>query len=63
MASTPTNTPLREQAKAIVGAVLAGLTSLGYALSDGHVSPVEAVGIGIAFVASYGVVFGVSNKP
>lgn len=62
MAQTPLNTPAAEQAKAIIGAILAGLAALGTALADGSVSPVEVVGIAVALLATYGTVFGVDNK-
>lgn len=58
----PATTPVREQAKAVIGGVLAGLAALGTALADGTVSPVEAVGIAIAVIATYGTVFGVRNR-
>ena len=61
MSSNPVTTPAREQAKAITGGVLAGLTALGTALSDGTVSPAEWVGVAIAALATYGTVFGVRN--
>ena len=44
-------------AKAIVGAVLSGLTALGTALTDGVVSPVEWVGVLIAVVGPVGDLF------
>lgn len=50
-----------QQAKAIFGGVLAGLTSLGTAVADGMVSAGEWVGIAIAAVATFGAVFGVGN--
>ncbi len=53
-----------EYAKAIVGAVLAGLTALGTALADGEgVVAWEWVGIAFAVVATFGTVFGVPNAP
>jgi hypothetical protein len=59
--SNPVNTPAGEQAKAILGAILAGLTALGTALADGAVTSVEVVGISIAVLATYATVFGVRN--
>lgn len=51
-----------EYAKATTGAVLAALTSLGTALADGEgVTVLEAVGIAVAAVATFGAVFGVPN--
>lgn len=61
--SKPTDYTLREQAKAVISAVLAGLTALGYALADNTVTGAEIVGIIVAAVATYGTVFGVSNTP
>lgn len=60
--SNPVRTPASEQAKAIIGAILAGLTAFGTALADGSVTPVEIVGIAIAVLATYGSVYGVTNK-
>lgn len=48
--------------KAIVGALLAGLTALGTALADGTVQPVEWVGVAVALIATFGAVFGVKNQ-
>ena len=62
MAQTPLNTPAAAQAKALIGALLAGLTALGTALADGSVTSVEWVGIAIAVLATYGTVFGVGNR-
>ena len=62
MAQTPLNTPAAAQAKALIGALLAGLTALGTALADGSVTGVEWVGIAIAVLATYGTVFGVGNR-
>lgn len=47
--------------KAITGAALAGLTALGTALADGHVTGVEYVGVAVALVGTFGVVFGTTN--
>lgn len=49
--------------KAIIGALIAGLTALGTALTDGAVSPVEVVGVVIAALGTFGGVFGVTNAP
>lgn len=51
----------KEYAKAIVGAVLAGLTAAGAALTDGVITGPEWIGIAIAVVATGGAVFGVPN--
>jgi len=59
--NNPLTTPVQEQIKAVLGAVLAGLTALGTSLADGVVTSVELVGIAIAVLATYGAVFGVSN--
>lgn len=60
--SNPLSTPIQEQVKAVLGSTIAGLTMLGTALADGAgVSSVEAVGIAVAFLSTYSVVFGVTN--
>lgn len=60
--SNPLSTPVQEQVKAVVGALLAGLTALGTALADGQVTSVEGVGIAVAVLATYATVFGVTNQ-
>jgi hypothetical protein len=50
---------IREQAKAITGGVVAGLTALGTALADGSVSQLEWTLVALAAVVAYGAVFGV----
>lgn len=57
----PLNYHPSEIAKAIVGAVLAALTALGTAVMDEKVTTGEWVGVAIAFVATFGAVFGVQN--
>ncbi len=52
-----------EYLKAIVGGVLAGLTSAGVALSDGHITAAEGVMIATAAVLSFAAVFGIPNSP
>lgn len=53
-----------EYAKAIVGALLAGLTALATALADDEgVADVEWVGIAVAVVATFGGVYRVRNRP
>jgi hypothetical protein len=43
-------------AKAVVGALIAGLGALGTALSDNSIAPIEWVGVGSAtLIALYGV--------
>lgn len=64
--STPVDFTVKEQAKAIVGGVLAGLTSLGVALApdkDGlvAVTPAEWVAVAVAALGTYAAVFGVRN--
>lgn len=51
----------KEYAKAIVGAVLAGLGVLATSLTDNVVTPVEWIGVASAFLATGAVVFGVPN--
>lgn len=53
---------LAPYAKSIVGALVAGLGSLSQALDDGSVTAQEWVGVAIATLAAFGVVFGVPNK-
>lgn len=49
--------------KAIAGGLVGGLTSLGTALIDGFVSPLEWVTIALAFLLGTGLVFVVPNSP
>ena len=49
-------------AKAVVGAVTAGSTALGFALADGSVSSGEGLGVALAVLAALGVVAKVPNK-
>lgn len=51
----------QEYAKAIAGAVLAGLGALYLALSDGSVSAQEWVGVAQTSLAAFAVVWGVPN--
>lgn len=48
---------LREQAKAVVGGVLAGLGSLATAVTDSSVTAPEWVAVAIAAVGAYGLVY------
>lgn len=50
-------------AKAITGAVVAGLTALGTALTDGAVTPVEQVTIALATLTGLAAVWAVPNRP
>ena len=50
-------------AKAIVGAVMAGLAAYAAAVTDGNVSAEEWATIGIAFLGALGLVWGVPNAP
>lgn len=50
-----------EYAKAIAGAILAGLGVLYVALSDGAVSAQEWVGVSQAALAAFAVVWGLPN--
>lgn len=49
-------------AKAIIGAVTAALGALATALMDGHLSPVEGVGVAAAALGALALVWGVPNK-
>lgn len=64
--STPKDFTLREQAKAVTGGVLAGLTALGTALAPDQfgvvaVTPGEWVAVAVAALGVYAAVFGVRN--
>lgn len=48
-------------AKAVIGALVAGLTALGTALADGAVSPAEWVGVAIATLGALGAVYAIPN--
>ena len=48
-------------AKAIVGALIAGLTALGTALTDGGVSPQEWTVVAVATLGALGLVYAVPN--
>jgi len=50
-------------AKAIVGALIAGLTALLPAFDDGAVTTAEWLVVGIAALGAFGVVWAVPNKP
>jgi hypothetical protein len=50
-------------AKAIVGALVAGLTALGTALADDTVTQLEWVGVVVAVLGAAGLVWAVPNKP
>ena len=49
-------------AKAIVGAIMAILTGLATALTDGHLSPTEVVTMAIVGLGALGIVWGVPNE-
>ena len=50
-------------AKAVAGGLVSGLTSLGTALIDGFVSPLEWVTIALAFLLGTGLTYAVPNSP
>lgn len=50
-------------AKAIVGALTAGLAALGTALADDTVTRLEWVGVAAALLGAAGLVWAVPNKP
>lgn len=50
-------------AKAIVGAIVAGLTAAQAALDDGGITEAEGVGIAIATFAALALVWAVPNTP
>lgn len=49
--------------KAIVGAVVAGLTALQAALDDDGITAQEGIGAAIAALVALGVVWAVPNRP
>lgn len=49
--------------KAIAGGLVAGLTSVGTALIDGIVSPLEWVTIALSFIIGTGLTYAVPNTP
>lgn len=50
-------------AKALLAALIAALTALGTALTDGGVSPSEWVAVALAFFVALGAVYSVPNAP
>jgi hypothetical protein len=50
-----------QMAKALVGALIAGLTALGTALADGEVTSPEWIGVAVAALGVLGAVFAVPN--
>ena len=50
-------------AKAIIGALVAGLTALGTALTDDTVTGAEWVAVAVATLTALGVVYAVPNRP
>lgn len=50
-------------AKAIVAALIAGLTALGTALTDGDLTAAEIVGCIVAALVALGAVYGTPNAP
>lgn len=54
---------MKQYAKAIVGALVAGFTALGTALSDDRISQAEGVGAVVAFLTALGLVWAVPNEP
>lgn len=48
--------------KAIVGALIAGLTAVGTGLDDGAVSGAEWLGVAIATLGALGVIWAVPNS-
>lgn len=50
-------------AKALIGAVTAGLTALATAMTDGSVTGSEWIGVALAALGTLGAVYGIANKP
>ena len=59
--SNPARVPARSQAKAILGGVLAALSFAIPVVDDGILLS-EALGIALAGLTAYGIVFGVRNR-
>lgn len=53
---------LKEQIKAVVGAVTTGLGALVTALADGEVTQLEWSVVAFAVVGAYGAVYGIRNQ-
>lgn len=53
---------LAPYAKALIGALVAGLGSLQQALDDGYVTAQEGTGVAIAFLSGLALVWAVPNK-
>lgn len=53
---------IRPYMKAIVGGLVAGLTALGTAMTDGTVSTAEWVGIAVATLGALGIVYATPNR-
>lgn len=51
-----------EYAKAITGAIVAGLTALGVGLADGTMTPAEWVAVALAVAVTFGGVYAVPNR-
>lgn len=56
-------TNLAPYAKAIVAALVAGLTVLGSAITDGVVTPAEWIAVAIAVLGGGGLTYAVPNRP
>ena len=54
---------IKPYAKAIIGALVAGLTALGTALTDDSVTTAEWVAVAVATLTALGVVYAVPNRP
>ena len=54
---------LGKYTKAIVGAIIAGLSALQVAQADNVITQQEWITVAVAFVTALGVVWGVPNKP
>jgi hypothetical protein len=55
-------TKIAPYAKALIGAMVAGLGSLQQALDDGAVTPQEGTGVAIAFLSGLALVWAIPNK-
>lgn len=52
---------MKQYAKAIIGSLIAGLSTLSADLADGSLSPIEWVGVAIAALVALGAIWGVPD--
>jgi hypothetical protein len=59
----PKEKAMSRYAKALIGALVAGLGTLGTALADDHVTGQEVVTVVVATLVALGAVWSVPNRP